>query len=180
MAKTFGFERSSVNLKPQHGSLLYKILYKYGEKMLAGLKDSLPEKKDASGDLRKSIRFDIKVLGDEYLFQLKLKDYYKWVDEGRKPGTMPPYEAIRQWVNKKRNLKLAVGIGKRGGVRYKSLKDFGVVKKAVAIDSIRWKIYQKGISPTHFYSKVINLKLINQMKRDISKQFKKDVIVTLI
>lgn len=168
--KQYGFNQSSVNLKPQHGSLLYKILYKYGERMLEGLRKSLPEDKDTTGDLRKSIRFQIKVLGDQYLFQLMLKDYYKWVDEGRKPGKMPPEDEIIKWVRTK-------FIDKKSRKRGRPVTIKNIKSTAYAI---RRKIAEKGIKPTKFYSKVVNKKLVDEMKIDLMRQFKKDVIVTLI
>lgn len=168
--KQYGFEKDSVNLKPEQGSLLYKILYKYGQRMVDSLGKSLDRNKDASGALRESIRFNIKILGDSYIFQLKLKDYYKWVDEGRKPGKMPPEEEIIKWVRTKFINKASRKSGRP--VTIKNVKSTAY--------AIRRKIAEKGIKPTRFYSKVINKKLISEMKRDIGKQFKKDVLITLI
>lgn len=32
---------------------------------------------------------------------LHLEDYYQWVEEGRKPGKMPPVKSILDWVKAK-------------------------------------------------------------------------------
>lgn len=170
MAIKYGFEKDTVNLKPQEGTLLYRILYKYGQKIIDGLQKSLDRNKDATGALRQSMRFEIKILGDKYLFNLKIKDYYKWVDEGRKPGKMPPEAEIMKWVKVKFLNKATRMAGKP-----KKIKDIRSVAYA-----IRKRIAERGIKGTNFYSKVINKTLLSDMKRDIAKEFKQDVLITLI
>ena len=50
------------------------ILTKFGESIVSSLDKNLPEKSDATGNLRNSIKFQIKILGSKYIFQLKIND----------------------------------------------------------------------------------------------------------
>ena len=55
---------------------------------------------ESSSALIASIRFEPQILGEVFRFKLILADYYKWFDEGRKPGKYPPIDAILKWMFK--------------------------------------------------------------------------------
>lgn len=57
--------------------------------------------KKATGNLIQSIDTHIKIGGFVLTVVLNVADYYKYVEEGRKPGKFPPLAAIKQWIKDK-------------------------------------------------------------------------------
>jgi hypothetical protein len=55
--------------------------------------------KEASGDLIKSIDTEVIKTTKGSQFRIIAEDYYKYVDDGRQPGKMPPIRAISRWVS---------------------------------------------------------------------------------
>jgi len=63
------------------------------------LKDELIDKgKEASGTLVNSIRTNIRTDGNKFVIEVFAEDYFRFVDQGRRPGKFPPPEVIRSWV----------------------------------------------------------------------------------
>lgn len=84
------------------------VLKKYGERIVAQLKDDirnkpLPRRKgqsytaNASGALADSVRFEV----DEQGLKVFANDYIYYLMFGRKPGKWPPREPILQWIKDK-------------------------------------------------------------------------------
>lgn len=60
------------------------------------------DNKKSSGNLIDSIRnYGIRIEGDEIVGEISLASYWKYVENGRKPGRMPPVNNIFQWIDKK-------------------------------------------------------------------------------
>lgn len=59
------------------------------------------DNKKATGKLINSVQTEINFSGTELTVVLNVEDYYKWVEEGRKPGKFPPIANIKQWVKDK-------------------------------------------------------------------------------
>ena len=55
----------------------------------------------ASGDLLNSVEYVIDRDGYTYTVSLMLKDYWYFVENGRKAGKMPPMDAILSWIKAK-------------------------------------------------------------------------------
>lgn len=55
----------------------------------------------ASGDLLNSVEYVIDRDGYTYTISLMLKDYWYFVENGRKAGKMPPMDAILSWIKAK-------------------------------------------------------------------------------
>lgn len=158
----------------------YQIIENFGKTVVDKLGKSLPENKDATGDLRESIRFNIKILGNKFVFQLSLKDYYINVNDGRKKGKLPPFMPIRTWVLNKR-LKIRTNMfSKRGNRVLKAAQKHDRETVDNIAKSIQWSIKKKGIKPTHFYDNVVNEKLLTQLKKDITDSVKKDILITIV
>lgn len=76
---------------------------------------------NASGKLS-NFTYDIEFDGRTYIVYFLLEPYWKWVENGRKPGTPPPIKPIEEWVRVKlkvpsaRKVAFAISktIGKRG------------------------------------------------------------------
>jgi len=105
---------------------------------------------DASGKLNESIAFNIKSKANRLEFDLTMLDYYEFVDEGRKPGRMPPTKPIMDWL------------------RYPSVQDkLGVSGlEDSQIQGLAFQIARgigaNGTEGTDFYTNVINSRLITQ------------------
>lgn len=174
------------------------ILIAFGQKIVKELKDNLNTygykggKIDASKELRNSIKFTTKIMGNDFVFELKMKDYYEWVDEGRKPNnkgagkypTVNPDNIIK-WIKTKPNLRDLVAyknkteevtIGRGSKTKRSVLSDSKLRSLAYVISR---KIKEKGIKPTNFFSDVYNDEALLDLKKKLSTELKREVIIEL-
>lgn len=159
------------------------VFYKYKSEIIEALRNNLIEKdKDQPGNLIQSIDVTIEEEGTKLTFELQMEDYWKYVDEGRKPGAkMPPQKAMLDFI-KVRGIrpkpKKIVGI-KNKTVK-KALKQVSRDKqlKSVAF-AIGRSIKKHGIKPAHFFSEVVTPELIERLKADLAQALKKDVEVDI-
>jgi hypothetical protein len=128
---------------------LQKALQEAGALMVKTLQQELRRSgKVATGNLVKSISF--KISGNS--ITLSGLPYLKWVDEGRKPGKMPPVSKILPWVRVKKitfsgktQEQTAWGIAKSIGK--KGIKATGVIASTRKKTSKQVsKIISKGLS----------------------------------
>jgi hypothetical protein len=77
--------------------------------------------------------------------------YFPVMDEGRRPGTFPPFDAIYQWVLRKRLVRAILKSGRRanaGMTRAAVMKSALYASEAVEIArAIQRKIARRGIKP---------------------------------
>lgn len=165
-----------------------QVIEKHGQLLVDMLERALPRSKDATTDLRESIRFNISVAGGAYYFDLYLLDYYKWVDEGRKPGKMPwdkskglgdEGNVILQWIKDKR----LIIHPKRGltqktkGSKIKELSDNLTEARKMAF-MIGLKIKHKGIKATPFFSNTVP-KWMKAFQKDLAETFKHQIVAEI-
>lgn len=156
---------------------LSELIRKFGNEFVGALEKNLPPSKDASGKLRGSIHVEFKFFTDTYSAEIKMEDYYKWVDKGRPPGKLPPFDAIARWVNSKKTLGRT---GAKGIItKSKRLGTLGKVKKTTIIDKIRWGIYKRGIKPVPFFTNTMKMGFVTDFKNQVAKEYKKDIIVEI-
>jgi len=75
---------------------------KYGEGYIAELtKELRSRKKDASGRLIKSLSDELKTTAEGIDIIINGEEYLEFIDSGRKPGSFPPLNAIKQWARLK-------------------------------------------------------------------------------
>lgn len=67
---------------------------------------------NASDTLYKSVKFNVENNGKTFEVQITLEDYWKYVENGRKPGKWPPINAIQKWVEIKPVLPRPMANGK--------------------------------------------------------------------
>lgn len=91
--------------------------------------------KYASGDLIKSLDFQIIKNIDTLMLKILASDHFKYVDEGRKKGKMPPTKPIEKWI-KQKNLK------------------FGKMNSKQSSFVVARSIGKKGIKPMNLISKL--------------------------
>jgi len=166
--------------------MLDKILDTYGQRIVDGLKDNL-KTINASGDLSKSISFELKILTEKYTLSIKLLDYYKWVDEGRKPGKWPgKYPSVNpnnilEWIQTKPGIidkitQKTKTKTKRGTAYASGAIDFKQAKSIAFL--ISRKIKEKGIKPTYFLTDVFE-EQIPKLTKDLEKALAKDIVITI-
>ena len=97
-----------------------KVLTAYGESTVSSMRNILISKgKSASGQLVRSISYRLTYLGEDLALEFDMLDYGIFVDQGRKPGKMPPISSIRPWlsikgIDQKFAFPIAKKIGKKG------------------------------------------------------------------
>lgn len=81
---------------------LLNALSEYKNAVAVHYKDRLvADDKKATGQLINSISTEIKVGSDTFEVVLNVVDYFKYVEEGRKPGKFPPVDKILSWIKVK-------------------------------------------------------------------------------
>ena len=81
---------------------LFKTLREYASRAVTLYKQRLlDDDKKASGQLIDSVSSEIKVGSDTFTVVLNLANYWKYVEDGRRPGKFPPPKAILKWITVK-------------------------------------------------------------------------------
>lgn len=165
-------------------STIRQVLEDFGNEMQKDLKAQLLKTDSyVSGDLAEQIDFTAVVNGQGYLFQLRLKKYYDYVNKGvsgtDKKRNTPysymsaskiPFYFAKQWMNNK-GLFVAKGttITSLAGKQYKAGdKDSQAFAMATS-----WK--QNGIRGNHFYDKVVTEARIDKLRKDLAEAGAKDM-----
>lgn len=158
-------------------STITQVLENFGNEMQTSLKAELV--KDGayvSGDLAEQIEFSSVINGQGFVFTLRLKDYYDYVNKGvsgtdRKRNTpysymsssKIPFYFAKQWMNNK-GLFVAKGttITSLAGKQYKAgSKDSQAFAMARS-----WK--EKGIKGNHFYDNVVTEQRLDKLREDLA------------
>lgn len=81
---------------------LTNVLNDFGRFLVDEYKDNLIlNDKNASYDLYNSINYSIKKGNKEFNVLLELNHYWKYIENGRKAGKMPPISKIEEWIKVK-------------------------------------------------------------------------------
>lgn len=117
---------------------------------------------NASGDLAKSIKGNVKVNGKWVEISVSMEDYWKYVEYGRKPGKFPPIDAIKMWIDVKPILPRAIN----GKLPTKPQLAFLIARK----------IAQKGIKPKPFlYNTMDKFKLVENLYDVVAEELQKQI-----
>jgi hypothetical protein len=87
------FARTSLRLRLRSAEMINDII-----------DDLNNQGKNATGTLAKSVKFSMAKTGGLISVDFKAKDYWKWVDKGRKPGKNPPVKPLIRWAKSKLGL----------------------------------------------------------------------------
>lgn len=81
---------------------LQEALAQYAQAIADQYKQNLEDSgRRASGELVSSVNTKVVVDGNEYVIELELQDYWKYVEEGRPAGGFPPVNKILEWIKLK-------------------------------------------------------------------------------
>ena len=141
---------------------LQAALEKYGEEVRNLYQDNLIRAdKIATGTLLNSVEFSVEQYRRRFDVVLTLADYWKWVEDGRKKGTLPPPSAILKWILAKPYIPKP--------------NDNGRIPTPQALSwAIAKKIEKKGIDPTPALKRASE-DTFARMEQDIADAFAKDV-----
>ena len=159
-------------------STITQVLEDFGNEMQKDLKAELV--KDGayvSGDLAEQIEFNSIINGQGFVFTLRLKDYYDYVNKGvsgtdRKRNTpysymsssKIPFYFAKQWMNNK-GLFLPKGTAFTSLATKKTYKVGSKDSQAFAM-ARSWK--EKGIKATHFYDNVVTEARLDKLRKDLA------------
>lgn len=91
---------------------LTETIQRYKEDLEILFKEKVTSKQiDSNSDIIKEFSVDVTYNGFTAIVQVNLVDYFKYVEEGRGPGKMPPVINILEWVKKKNILPRPLGNG---------------------------------------------------------------------
>lgn len=81
---------------------LVRVLQEYGNEVQELYKQKLANYDAiATSELINSVQYIYEQNGNSYSVSLSLKEYWKYVEYGRRPGKFPPPSAIRKWIEVK-------------------------------------------------------------------------------
>lgn len=78
---------------------LKKVMNQLGVALVKGLvKELIAADKRVTGNLVRSIDYELIEAADGFILELLAADYLEQVDQGRKPGKQPPTKALDKWI----------------------------------------------------------------------------------
>tara|TARA_R110002126_G_scaffold261715_1_gene404586 strand:+ start:73 stop:606 length:534 start_codon:yes stop_codon:yes gene_type:complete len=155
-------------------STISDILKDFGNEMQEDLKAALiADGSYISGDLANHINFEATVLGTTFYFQLRLKDYYDYVNKGvsgtQKFVAGSPYQFIYENPSKKHQKALAdFGNAKLGITDPKDRKRFGYLAAR--------KQKKFGMKGNSFYDDVVTKDRLDKLRKDLAVAAGKDAL----
>ena len=82
-----------------------KTIQDYAERFIEVYRGRLEGFGYENGKLYKTLDYSISNEGIDWLVTIHLEDYWKYIEDGRRPGAkMPPVEAIKKWIEYKKIL----------------------------------------------------------------------------
>ncbi len=121
-----------------------KVLVKYARLIRDRYKNNLKNLNiNATNNLARSVKVRIERRNNEFEVELKLAEYWKWVEEGRAPGKMPPIDAIVKWVQVKKAFRSVKGIKAQKSVAFRIARKIGErgTKGRFPLDKTKEELY---------------------------------------
>ena len=145
------------------------LLNSFGNTLISRYREKIKEY--ASGQLYKTINFEITKGSSNYIVTINLEEYWKNISYGRKPGSrMPPVEAIENWIKIRKIIPRPLTLPNKKSI-------IPTVKQLAFI--IARSIAKKGIKARPFMRETIaetmetfKTKLIITLKEDIISEIK--------
>ena len=158
-------------------STITQVLEDFGNEMQTELKAELvKDHAYVSGDLAEQIEFSSVINGQGFVFSLRLKDYYDYVNKGvsgtDKKRNTPysymqsskiPFYFAKQWMNNK-------GLFKTKGSTITSLagKQYKVGSKDSQAFAMARSWKEKGTEGNHFYDNVVTEARLDKLRKDLA------------
>ena len=146
---------------------------------------------DASGSLAQSIDYTVKESKGVYSFEITMEGYYKFVNDGRKPGGRPPIKNIEAYITEK-GIDVNKPVQSKAKQVKAALKGIAPVKARIATKShstlsgtlknrrsiafaIATKIGKYGYKGNKFFSNVVNPQWIESFYKDLEEAGLQDI-----
>lgn len=142
-------------------------VYEICQGITQAIKDTIFSKRlDASGNLSNSIETYFDIEGETYSVIIELADYWKYVEDGRRPGKFPPPNQIKDWIRFKRVVPSAKSS-----------------RKVPSTDQLAYligrKIATQGTKATHFLSETLEspkvLEMLGEIEDLVADSFVKEI-----
>lgn len=79
-----------------------EVLNRYGQRVIDLYRSNLSNSgHNATGRLSGTASFTVETSSGDLSVTIHLGDYYRYVEEGRRPGSFPPVDAILSWIQAK-------------------------------------------------------------------------------
>lgn len=79
----------------------FKALDKFGKALINQYKNNLNNLDITSGALVDSLSYNVSVEGEDFVVNVNMEHYWKWIGNGRGPGKFPPIESLEHWITAK-------------------------------------------------------------------------------
>lgn len=141
-------------------------LYNYGELFRQVYKDNnAAAGYDPSQPLMNDVSFDVQSAAGNFSIVFHLPDYWKWAENGRGPGKMPPPGSLMKWMEFKRIVPSMTTL-KSGRTVLPSMESLEFL--------IRRKIGEQGTQGQHTWEateRELHDRLIRDIKAALTKDF---------
>jgi hypothetical protein len=181
-----------------------EILEEFGTKLKEDLQRNLQSKQkekasrygspyNSNSNLVNSIKFVITNTSDSVLFELKMADYFEWVDRGRNPGNVSKegQKSISDWIRKKgvKVVDIIKDIREKQKIKNppKTNRTIKRKPKKLTYDMARKqftylvarKLQQKGYDGNFFYSEIILDGRLEKLQEDIQQALNEEVQIMI-
>lgn len=149
-----------------------QILYQVAMDVASDYQNELKAfNKIATGNLH-NVDFEVNIKGGTYTISLILQDYWKFVEDGRKAGTLPNIGKIQEWIKVKKIIPRPI----EKKFKTKDSEIFTPTEKQLTF-MIANSIKEKGIQPKPALANALkkNDTHLNKIKEAVSKSLDKEI-----
>lgn len=123
-----------------------EVLNRFAEALVTEYKSYLAHANYSQGELYKTIDVHaVRVVGDNFIVQLDLAEYWKYIEYGRRKGAkMPPITAIENWIKRRGIIPRPIQL-KSGKTVIPSTKSLAfVIARSISINGIKARPFMKN------------------------------------
>jgi len=155
------------------------VLQDFGNKLQADLRKNLQKEITSitPKTLEQSIIFDIKFLGTNYQFELKMEDYWEFVDKGVQGVGGVSKSGLFSYV--KKNNTSPFSFKKNGKKPPISALEPWAYNNGVNPFVVQNSVFYRGIRATNFYSDVVDNKLAEDLVNRLEEVGAKEITISL-
>lgn len=143
-----------------------EILDQFGRAFVNEYKSELEAERIADGELYRTVSYSVSSGTSKWVISIKLADYWKYVENGRRPGKMPPRDAIERWINIKHIIPHPMTL-KTGKTVIPSIPQLSFL--------IARSIGQRGIRPRPLFKnsfEIVKMQFLTQIKEAVIQDIK--------
>lgn len=155
------------NFNPFEDDGLLRVVQNWGNQLAQEMRINLRKNRtNASASLDGSIAAVPTPIGNGFSIKVEMEDYWKYVEDGRKAGKMPPIQSIYEWIQNKRSVQSKIKNAKNRITATKSLA-FVIARKIGAKGTPKQPFVQPALQ------KVTVATLIERMEKYIADSIEK-------